>query len=210
MSNGLAAADLTQARPRSAEASAAVGDRRRAGLDRLWARGRAFLGADLAIMGGAMTWVSERNLVAAISNAGGFGVIASAILVSFLVSRYFAFFSAAIVYNSAAVSERPTVINMARVLVYSTYGLFFTQGVLWIFAFLGTGVAIRGSRTFGRGYSWMNIAFGLLFILFFTIAAKGFAAPDAPNVALLFIGLFYAEWTIFMGQKLYRLSRPWS
>jgi enoyl-[acyl-carrier protein] reductase II len=28
-------------------------------------------------MGGAMTWVSERNLVAAISNAGGFGVIAS-------------------------------------------------------------------------------------------------------------------------------------
>src|SRR6516162_206497 len=46
-------------------------------LDRLWARGRDLLGCDLAIMGGAMTWVSERNLVAAISNAGGFGVIAS-------------------------------------------------------------------------------------------------------------------------------------
>jgi len=46
-------------------------------LDALWARGRAFLGAERAIMGGAMTWVSERNLVAAISNAGGFGVIAS-------------------------------------------------------------------------------------------------------------------------------------
>jgi hypothetical protein len=46
-------------------------------LELLWARGRAFLGAELAIMGGAMTWVSERNLVAAISNAGGFGVIAS-------------------------------------------------------------------------------------------------------------------------------------
>ena len=46
-------------------------------LDRLWARGREFLGTELAIMGGAMTWVSERNLVAAISNAGGFGVIAS-------------------------------------------------------------------------------------------------------------------------------------
>jgi len=45
-------------------------------LDGLWARGRAFLGVDLAIMGGAMTWVSERNLVSAISNAGGFGVIA--------------------------------------------------------------------------------------------------------------------------------------
>ena len=46
-------------------------------LDRLWSRGRHFFGTDLAIMGGAMTWVSERNLVAAISNAGGFGVIAS-------------------------------------------------------------------------------------------------------------------------------------
>jgi len=49
----------------------------RAELERLWARGKDLLGCDLAIMGGAMTWVSERNLVAAISNAGGFGVIAS-------------------------------------------------------------------------------------------------------------------------------------
>jgi enoyl-[acyl-carrier protein] reductase II len=45
-------------------------------LDRLWRRGCDFLGCEVAIMGGAMTWVSERNLVAAISNAGGFGVIA--------------------------------------------------------------------------------------------------------------------------------------
>ena len=46
-------------------------------LDKLWERGRAFLGCRYAILGGAMTWVSERNLVSAISNAGGFGVIAS-------------------------------------------------------------------------------------------------------------------------------------
>src|SRR5215469_3259003 len=45
-------------------------------LDRLWSRGTAFLGCRYAIMGGAMTWVSERHLVAAISNAGGFGVVA--------------------------------------------------------------------------------------------------------------------------------------
>jgi enoyl-[acyl-carrier protein] reductase II len=45
-------------------------------LDRLWRRGREFLGTEVAIMGGAMSWVSERNLVAAISNAGGFGVLA--------------------------------------------------------------------------------------------------------------------------------------
>lgn len=45
-------------------------------LDGLMARGAEFLGSRHAIMGGAMSWVSERNLVAAISNAGGFGVIA--------------------------------------------------------------------------------------------------------------------------------------
>ncbi|MDP9195437.1 MAG: nitronate monooxygenase [Pseudomonadota bacterium] len=46
-------------------------------LDALWKRGCGFLGVDLAIMGGAMTWVSERTLVSAISNSGGFGVLAS-------------------------------------------------------------------------------------------------------------------------------------
>ncbi|MCS6890860.1 MAG: nitronate monooxygenase [Rhodovarius sp.] len=40
------------------------------------ARGARFLGAEYAIMGGAMTWVSERNLVSALSNAGAFGVLA--------------------------------------------------------------------------------------------------------------------------------------
>jgi enoyl-[acyl-carrier protein] reductase II len=46
-------------------------------LDGLWRRGREFLGTEVAIMGGAMSWISERHLVAAISNAGGFGVIAA-------------------------------------------------------------------------------------------------------------------------------------
>ncbi|QSB46070.1 2-nitropropane dioxygenase [Altererythrobacter sp. FM1] len=42
----------------------------------LMQRGREFLGTEHAILCGAMSWVSERNLVSAISNAGGFGVIA--------------------------------------------------------------------------------------------------------------------------------------
>ena len=42
----------------------------------LMARGCEFLGSEYAILCGAMSWVSERNLVSAISNAGGFGVIA--------------------------------------------------------------------------------------------------------------------------------------
>ncbi len=46
-------------------------------LDLFWNKGQAFLGTRYAILGGAMSWISEHNLVAAISNAGGFGVIAS-------------------------------------------------------------------------------------------------------------------------------------
>jgi enoyl-[acyl-carrier protein] reductase II len=45
-------------------------------LNALWQRGTEFFGTSTAIMGGAMSWVSERNLVSAISNSGGFGVIA--------------------------------------------------------------------------------------------------------------------------------------
>src|ERR1700720_5020540 len=104
MSEGLAAADRAEARPRSAGASAAVPDRRRAELDRLWARGRSFLGVDLAIMGGAMTWVSERNLVAAISNAGGFGVIASGAMTPELLDAEIA--------ATAALTSRPFGVNL--------------------------------------------------------------------------------------------------
>lgn len=45
-------------------------------FSQLWKRGTDFLGTEYAILGGAMSWVSERHLVSAISEAGGFGVIA--------------------------------------------------------------------------------------------------------------------------------------
>jgi enoyl-[acyl-carrier protein] reductase II len=77
MTDGIGTAASVAGAGRAAAEQHPNGNDPRAELDRLWARGRAVLGCDLAIMGGAMTWVSERNLVAAISNAGGFGVIAS-------------------------------------------------------------------------------------------------------------------------------------
>ena len=79
-------------------------NRSSAGLDRLWARGRALLGCELAIMGGAMTWVSERNLVAAISNAGGFGVIASGAMSPDLL--------AAEIAATKALTDRPFGVNL--------------------------------------------------------------------------------------------------
>lgn len=41
-----------------------------------WQRGAKFLNIKYPILCGAMSWVSEHNLVSAISNAGGFGIIA--------------------------------------------------------------------------------------------------------------------------------------
>ena len=76
----------------------------RAELDRIWAAGRAFLGTDLAIMGGAMTWVSERHLVAAISNAGGFGVIASGSMSPALLAEEIA--------ATAALTRKPFGVNL--------------------------------------------------------------------------------------------------
>jgi enoyl-[acyl-carrier protein] reductase II len=59
-----------------AEARSVHGSEGHAKLKQLMHRGTEFLGCDVAILGGAMSWVSERHLVSAISNAGGFGVIA--------------------------------------------------------------------------------------------------------------------------------------
>ena len=53
----------------------------------LMARGAEFLGTEHAVLCGAMSWVSERNLVAAISNAGGFGVIACGAMTPELLDR---------------------------------------------------------------------------------------------------------------------------
>jgi len=59
-----------------AETRSVHGDAGMIRLKELMARGLEFLGTEWAIMGGAMSWISERHLVSAISNAGGFGVIA--------------------------------------------------------------------------------------------------------------------------------------
>ena len=76
----------------------------RAELDRLWSRGTAFLGCPVAVMGGAMSWVSERHLVAAISNAGGFGVIACGSMGPDLL--------AAEIAGTVALTDRPFGVNL--------------------------------------------------------------------------------------------------
>ena len=67
-------------------------------------RGNAFLGCEVAILGGAMSWVSERNLVSAISNAGGFGVIACGAMTPALLDAEIA--------ATKALTERPFGVNL--------------------------------------------------------------------------------------------------
>jgi enoyl-[acyl-carrier protein] reductase II len=46
-------------------------------LDRIWKPGKDFLGSELPIMCGAMTWISDPTLVSLMSNHGAFGVLAA-------------------------------------------------------------------------------------------------------------------------------------
>ncbi len=71
---------------------------------RLMQRGSDFLGCDHAILCGAMSWVSERNLVSAISNAGGFGVIACGAMTPDLLDTEIA--------ETRARTDRPFGVNL--------------------------------------------------------------------------------------------------
>ncbi len=70
----------------------------------MMARGTAFLGSEYAILCGAMSWVSERNLVAAISNAGGFGVIACGAMTPDLLDKEIA--------GTKALTQKPFGVNL--------------------------------------------------------------------------------------------------
>jgi enoyl-[acyl-carrier protein] reductase II len=73
-------------------------------LAELWRSGAELLGTETAIMGGAMTWVSERHLVAAIAEAGGFGIIACGSMTPELL--------AAEIEATRALTDRPFGVNL--------------------------------------------------------------------------------------------------
>jgi len=73
-------------------------------LEKLMARGAAFFGSEVAILAGAMSWVSERNLVAATSNAGAFGVIACGAMTTALLDAEIA--------ATKALTDKPFGVNL--------------------------------------------------------------------------------------------------
>jgi enoyl-[acyl-carrier protein] reductase II len=80
------------------------GKHAKAKLQDLWQRGCSFLGSRTAILGGAMSWVSDRNLVSAISNAGGFGVIACGAMTPDLLAMEIA--------ETHAMTDKPFGVNL--------------------------------------------------------------------------------------------------
>jgi len=68
------------------------------------ARGAAFWGSDYAILAGAMSWVSERHLVSAMSNAGCFGVIACGAMTPALLDAEIA--------GTKALTSKPFGVNL--------------------------------------------------------------------------------------------------
>lgn len=73
-------------------------------LQNLWQRGKNFLGSEYAILGGAMSWISERNLVSALSNAGGFGVIACGAMPTELLDKE--------IKATQALTDKPFGVNL--------------------------------------------------------------------------------------------------
>ena len=73
-------------------------------LKRLMQRGCDLLGCETAVLGGAMSWISERHLVSALSNAGAFGVIACGAMTPDLLDTEIA--------ETKARTERPFGVNL--------------------------------------------------------------------------------------------------
>lgn len=73
-------------------------------FSKLSAAGSIFLNCPHAILGGAMSWVSERNLVAALSNAGAFGVIAASSMPPELLEKE--------IIATRALTDKPFGVNL--------------------------------------------------------------------------------------------------
>lgn len=73
-------------------------------LEELWSKGKTFLGTKYSILGGAMSWVSDSDLVAAVSNAGGFGVLAAGSMTPELLEQE--------IINTHAKTQFPFAVNL--------------------------------------------------------------------------------------------------
>ena len=117
----------------------------------LMQRGTAFLGSEHAILCGAMSWVSERNLVAAISNAGGFGVIACGAMTPELLDKEIA--------GTKALTGKPFGVNLITMhpQLFDLIGVCEKHGVSHVV--LAGGIPPKGSVEAIKGFGAKVIVF---------------------------------------------------
>jgi len=75
--------------------------------DRYFVRGREFLGTEVPILCGGMTWISDAQLVAAVANAGGFGCLAGGNAPADIL--------AAEIERTRALTDRPFAVNLVTI-----------------------------------------------------------------------------------------------
>ncbi|MBN1493978.1 MAG: nitronate monooxygenase [Candidatus Omnitrophica bacterium] len=76
-------------------------------LDKVFQRGREFLGVDYPILCGAMTWISDPTLVSTVSNAGGFGCLAGGNAPVDILEKQIA--------ETRALTKRPFAVNIITI-----------------------------------------------------------------------------------------------
>lgn len=76
-------------------------------LDKLWKKGQEFLGVQYPIMCGAMTWISESQLVSAISNQGAFGCLAAGNMEPALLKEE--------IQKTKALTDKPFAVNLITI-----------------------------------------------------------------------------------------------
>ncbi|NLF40134.1 hypothetical protein GX586_11860 [bacterium] len=100
-------------------------------LDHLWKRGRDFLGVHYPIMCGAMTWVSEPQLVSAVCNAGAFASIACGNMPPDALARH--------IEETRARTAKPFAVNLITIAPnYDAHLDIAVQARLPIIVFAGT------------------------------------------------------------------------
>ncbi|MFW5802960.1 MAG: NAD(P)H-dependent flavin oxidoreductase [Verrucomicrobiota bacterium] len=75
--------------------------------DKFFARGREFLGCEVPFLCGAMTWVSDPRLVAAVNNAGGFGCLAGGNTPPDILEQQ--------IHETRALTDRPFAVNLITI-----------------------------------------------------------------------------------------------
>lgn len=140
---------------------------------------------------------------------GIFGVLNSVLFaVSFAGAMNSSPFLAGL-YADATVEEQ-TMIVIAQLTTARIYeGLEFLGILLQSLSFLALGVAMRGHPDFHKGFGWVSVVFGIVYVLFGPTAYPNVLplAPALTEVASALLGSIIVAFYFLLGGKVYSLSR---